>query len=68
MANSVLVTIHTTEYRGDHSADVEIVYAVHPDVTIGQLLKMKKRHGDRIEIHIQGDEKVGTVVMPETEH
>lgn len=34
-----VVTYHTAEFRGDHTADVKRVVEVTPETTIGQLVK-----------------------------
>lgn len=54
----ISVTHHTTDYRGDHAADVEYVYDVEPGETVEMLVaRLKLQPPDRIELRVKGDKR-----------
>lgn len=54
----IQVSLHTSDYRGDHSADVIIAYETHEGETVEQLVKRLLFNGtspnvaDHIELRV----------------
>lgn len=48
------VLLHTSEYRGDHSADVQVAYEVRPRETVEELAKrlLAGQPGDYVAIRV----------------
>lgn len=54
----ISVTHHTTDYRGDHSAEVAYVYDVAPGETVEMLVaRLKLQPPDRIELRMKGPKR-----------